>query len=156
MTNYQFLTIFFAYEASGIQEQDDESILDRNLEGNKKLAAFGNFQLATAFISELAKRTDVTFQYTGHAKQRMMLRQVDRADVRRVLETGEVFRVDDLKDTTYRVAGADLDDRDLQVVVVPRHNKLIIKVVTVIRPGLDDMESDENGYAKTPQQRSGT
>jgi hypothetical protein len=70
--------------------------------------------------------------YTRHAEEQMMKRQIDRMDVRRVLETGTVEAID-LRpggDETWNVRGRDLDGRDLIVVCAVFEDLIKVKIVT--------------------------
>lgn len=70
--------------------------------------------------------------YTRHAEEQMTKRQIDRLDVRRVLETGTVEAIDTRPggDETWNVRGRDLDGRELIVVCVVFEDLIRVKIVT--------------------------
>lgn len=61
----------------------------------------------------------------------MIERQVDRMDVRRILETGTVETVDLRSEEVWNVRGKDLDERTLVVACVVYEDLIRIKIVTV-------------------------
>lgn len=77
-------------------------------------------------------------ELTDHAKQRMQQHGVTLADLRRVLRRGTVLRVEPeirTGDDKYRVAGTDVDNRPIEVVVVlETTGDGSVVVVTVIDP----------------------
>ena len=74
------------------------------------------------------------FRFKGHALERMGERSITSDDIAFVLETGYISKVEhDHKGLRYRIAGADLDNRYIDIVVeLEEKGHGVVIVVTVI------------------------
>ena len=88
------------------------------------------FHVESKELREFANREDVAFRFSRHAEERMHEYDVSRLDVQSVVRRGAVIDVQ--PDGRLRVQGRDLDGRDIEVVVAPEEERLIIVIVTVI------------------------
>lgn len=82
-------------------------------------------------LRKIATAPGVLISYTDHALERMAERGISRLDVRHVLKTGFVARVEMNKgEETWNVRGTDLDERDLEIVIVAYDEVIRIKVIS--------------------------
>lgn len=68
----------------------------------------------------------------SHAKERMVERNCDMQDVRRILKTGAILKMEKVKGKCrYSIEGDNLDG-ETRVVVIEVHRRGTIRIITVI------------------------
>ena len=87
------------------------------------------FHFESKQLRDLANREGIGFRYDWHIEKRMRERDISKLDVQSVIRRGAVIELQ--PEGRMKVQGRDRDGRDIEVIVVPEEERLVIAVVSV-------------------------
>jgi len=86
----------------------------------------------TARLRNVMANPSRKFCFTSHSRDEMRADGIIEADIRRVLEQGQVTWMEVKKDQLWHVEGKDVDGRSIRAIVVVNETLYEIKIVTVM------------------------
>ena len=84
----------------------------------------------TAVLRNMVANPYCRYEWTKHAREKMVERQIHPEDVKAALTNGHILFHETKRDILYRVDGRDLDGQRLQVEVALYEDILTIRVIT--------------------------